>query len=352
MEIDSGEQSEIIQENKVNGSENSDLGTSADIDLKEIVENDTKESSEVSKLNDKMSDERLDEEISTPVKQEKEETKEETKEGTKEETKEDGDVEGMTEINGAIDSTQKKRVKFLDEVEAESSVVPDSREDTPMKAEDEDREVFEGPAQKVARQTIFFVDFEEDNKNYKLTDTNIRSFLFGPQALLPASRRFKDLKTIARIGVVDNPYSTVKQEEDKLFQPVSKITEEDEMFDSLKRLPRLGIKHEVVEEVEEDTEKEAATIVIKTEAPTGLYLPNNNKKNCVISGTEVKYFDPSNGIPYSSVETYRFLKTIEQGNIPWYSFTTETNDTGAVEIYLGNREGNRHAKGVPDGFDG
>ncbi|RCK57805.1 hypothetical protein Cantr_06869 [Candida viswanathii] len=94
-------------------------------------------------------------------------------------------------------------------------------------------------------------------------------------------------------------------------------------------------------------------IVLKTEAPTGLYLPNGNKKNCMISGTEVKYFDPSTGIPYSSVEAYKILKSIEQGQVPWLSFTSEHNDTGNVELYLGSRDGTtRHAQGVPEGFDG
>lgn len=247
-----------------------------------------------------------------------------------------------------VPEDSRKRVKFSDEVE--SSIVP-SREMTPEVKHGDDEEMFEGPPQKIARQTIYLVDFEDNARNHRLSENNIKSILFGSQALLPASRRFKDLKTIARIGAVDNPYASVKQE-DTLFQSITLLTEESEMFDELKRLPRLGIKQEIVEEVEENVEQKATAISIKTEAPTGLSLPNNNKKTCLISGTEVKYFDPYTGIPYSSVDTYKFIKTIEQGQIPWYSFTGDTNDTGVVEMYLGSREGNRHAKGVPEGFDG
>jgi len=251
---------------------------------------------------------------------------------------------------------EEKRVKFADELEQEQreGTEPYDTNYSPLDAEFEIiPETFEGPPQRVARNTIYLIDFEEDkDPSYKLDIANIKAMLFGSQSLLPASRRFKDLKTILRIGEVENPYATVKQEKDELFEPVSELTEDNAMFDELKRLPKLGITQAVVEEIEEDTQEENAPIVLKTEAPTGIYLPNGNKKVCLISGTEVKYFDPSNGIPYSSVETYRFLKTIEQGNVPWYSIDEVDNDNGPVEIYLGSRDGTeKHAKGVPEGFD-
>lgn len=282
------------------------------------------------------------------------------KEDTKLENGKDNEIKPKLESSDSIDKeglvesddTQKKRVKFSNEIE--SSIIPESREFTPeiKSIYDNGEDIFEGPPQKVARQMILLIDFEENGKNYRLDENKIKSILFGPQSLLPASRRFKDLKTIARIGAMENPYAGVKQDEDLLFQSITSINEDNEIFDELKRLPRLGIKQETIEETEENVEQESTAISIKTEAPTGLSLPNNNKKTCLISGTEVKYFDPYTGIPYSSVDTYKFIRTIEQGQIPWYSFTSDTNDTGVVEIYLGSREGNRHAKGVPEGFDG
>lgn len=250
-----------------------------------------------------------------------------------------------------------KRVKFADEVESQSS-----KENTPAvelktepkeKTEDEDAEIFEGPVQRVCRNMIYLVDFDEDRKDLRLNSQNIKKFLFGKQSLLPASRRFKDVKTILTIGKVENPYAVVKQEKDRLFERASDLKEDDPMFDELKKLPKLGIKQDIVEVEENKEESESTAIVLKTEAPTGLYLPNGNKKNCMISGTEVKYFDPSTGIPYSSVEAYKILKSIEQGQVPWLSFTGEHNDTGNVELYLGSRDGStRHAQGVPEGFDG
>ncbi|CUM65200.1 uncharacterized protein PRCAT00002829001 [Priceomyces carsonii] len=250
---------------------------------------------------------------------------------------------------------KEKKVTFADELENASPKIESDDEMTPDPsiALKEKNEVFEGPSQRVGKNSIFLIDFEEEEKTLKLTESNIKSILLGPQSLLPASRRFKDLESILRIGKVDNPYVAVREERDEILEPASSLTENDPIFDELNKLPRLGVAQAIVEEVEEDDKEEDFSINLKTEAPTGLYLPNGNKKNCLISGTEVKYFDPSNGIPYNSVETYRFLKTIEQGAVPWYSLGNELNDNGPVDIYLGSRVGAyKHAKDVPEGFDG
>lgn len=289
------------------------------------------------------------------------ETSKETEEAQSVEPGEvDNEIEVKTEedkpIKSDADEKTTKKVKFVDElVEEEEGETPnvESREETPATEVEDEGEIFEGPPQRVGRNFVYLLEFEEDNKDLRLIQPNIKSVLFGPQSLLPASRRFKDLKTILRIGKVDNPYAAVKQERDILFEPASELTEDDPVFEELKKLPRLGVKQAMIEEVEENIEEESAAIVLKTEAPTGIYLPNGNKKNCLISGTEVKYFDPSTGIPYSSVETYKFLKLIEQGQVPWYSLSGDQNDTGPVEVYLGSRDGSvRAAKGVPEGFEG
>ncbi|EGW30401.1 uncharacterized protein SPAPADRAFT_157381 [Spathaspora passalidarum NRRL Y-27907] len=265
------------------------------------------------------------------------------KESPKPETDETIKDEATAEIK------EEKRVKFADEIELEKEETPTP---TPIALHTSNNETFEGPPQRVCRNTLYFLDFNEDKRELRLNFQNLKSILFGKQSLLPASRRFKEVKTILHIGKVE-PYAHVKQESDDLFESVDKLTEENPIFDELKKLPRLGIKQDVVETIEEDVEQESAEINITTEAPTGIYLPNGNKKTCMISGTEVKYFDPSTGIPYSSVETYKLLKLIEQGQIPWLSLTPETNDTGIVEIYLGSRDGStKHAAGVPEGFDG
>ncbi|KAM9914183.1 hypothetical protein OXX69_000870 [Metschnikowia pulcherrima] len=218
---------------------------------------------------------------------------------------------------------------------------------------DKDGHVYEGPVQLVGRNDIILINFDEDHYPY-LSEKKIKAAIFGEDANLGASRRFRDGKTVLKSSIrSDNPYAAPKEErENELLAPVTEITEESAMFEVLKRLPRLGVK-EFFEEEEADVQnEETAEIQIRTEAPSGLYLPNGNKKLCLISGKEARYFDPATGLPYENKEVYKIIKTIEQGLIPWYSIGKDQNTYGDIQIYLNHRNGSRHAKGVPEGFDG
>ncbi|ODV81876.1 YL1-domain-containing protein [Suhomyces tanzawaensis NRRL Y-17324] len=248
-----------------------------------------------------------------------------------------------TKSNLKPDTTEKE-VRFADDIKGSPSEQPDSKDHGIRTS----NRTFEGPEQKVTRNMVYLFDFDVDKR---LDTTGIKSYMFGPESLLPASRRFKDLKTILRIGKVINPYAVVKEEKDELFEPVSELTEDDAIFDDLKKLPRLGVAQEIIEDVKEDSDGESQNIVLKTEAPAGIYLPNGNRKSCLLAGTEVKYFDPNNGVPYSTVETYKLLKQIEQGQVPWLSLGPEKQGGYPIELYYGAREGMRHAKGVPEGFE-
>ncbi|KAI5963065.1 uncharacterized protein KGF55_002857 [Candida pseudojiufengensis] len=249
-----------------------------------------------------------------------------------------------------------KRVKFADD-KAEPQYVDASPqpEEISLKAlPHPSKEVFEGPVQKICRNLVSFLDFDEDKKDLRLNPTNMKALLFGKQSLLPASRRFNDVKTIIHIGKVENPYAIVQKDKpDDSFTSAFELNEDDPMFDELKKLPRLGVAQDIIEEEEDTKENESTEIKINTEAPTGLYLPNGNKKICMISGTEVKYYDPSTGMPYSSVETYKILKLIEQGQAQWLSLDRDSSNNGPFDLYLGFKGENfRSAKGVPEGFDG
>lgn len=336
---------------------------------KETVDIETNEGDEVSDVKTQVMD--------GESKPKTQETTENQEEPEKPEEREDGD-----QIDGNEGTKTEHAENKLDDINTESSVKEETTQDIESKSDlkrvkfdldqptpepasskgtpgpetsievEENKVLFEGPAQKVARNMIYLIDFDEDDKNLRLSDHNVKAILFGDQATLPASRFLTETTTILKIGNVENPYATVKEERDEMFESIDDITEDSAMFDELKRLPRLGVAEEFVEEEEEDTKEEETIINIKTEAPTGLYLPNGNKKNCLITGAEVKYFDPSNGMPYSSVETYKVLKAIEQGNIPWYNVSSDFNSWGGAEVYLGSRDGSvRHAKGVPEGFD-
>lgn len=257
--------------------------------------------------------------------------------------------EESTQDGEDVEETKAK----LEEAESEIEEHKESRSATPIYRSQADGTIFEGPVQHVARNLIFLLNFDEEDR-WGLTDLRIKTALFGDDFNLTESRRFQDVKTIFRSSLrLDNPYAAPKEEkEDELLSPVTKITEESGLFDVLRKLPRFGDKEIYEEEEEIENKDDSSEIRIRTEAPTGLYLPNGNKKICLISGKEVRYFDPATGLPYGNKDVYQAIKTVELGVIPWYSIGKDQNTYGAVEIYLNRREGSRHAKGVPEGFDG
>lgn len=254
------------------------------------------------------------------------------------------DNELANDISPDKSGEEKKTVTFAIDVKEGDAL---SETETPEEPETP-QEIFAGPVQRIARNVLQLYDFTAENP---LTETNIKKFVLGEDSLLTGSRRFKDLKTILKLGIAGNPYAKVKEEKDELFTPATDLKEDNPIFEELNRLPQLGIRQEIIEETVKDNDNDS-NIHIKTEAPLGLYLPNGNKKACLITGTEVKYFDPGLGVPYSDVDTLKLLKLIEQGSIPWYSFDGDYNHTGPASLYLGSRDGTfRHAKGVPEGFD-
>lgn len=277
-----------------------------------------------------------------------------------------GQKEGLVENDEKV--KVEKKVTFeegVDSKDKDEDPVPLKEENDEDEVEEEDYVaqyyrpgpdgfVYEGPVQYVARNMVYLIDFDEEERTWRLPESTIKSALFGEGSLMGASRRFKDVETVLRSTTRnENPYAAPKEEkEDDLYQAVTDITEDNAMFDDLKRLHKLGARVEDEEEEEEEHKEEENVVHIKTEAPTGLYLPNGNKKICLISGKEVRYFDPTTGVPYDSVEDYKVIKSIEAGAIPWYSIPKDQNTYGAAEIYLNRREGTRHAKGVPEGFDG
>lgn len=270
----------------------------------------------------------------------------------------EGDKEDKEDKEGTPLEKKQKKVKFADDVidpnteePNETDTVMAEVESTPEPAEDsEPQEIFEGPSQRVCRNTVYLLEFEESK--YYLNEVTIKNVLFGEESNLSGSRRFKDLKTILKVGKNNNPYTKGKSDDiDEMFTPATELTEDNAMFEELNRLPKLGIRQEIIEEAVEEDENDQ-DLVVTTEAPLGLYLPNGNKKICLITGSEVKYFDPNLGVPYSDVGTFKFLKSVELGNIPWYTMDGAYNDTGATEIYLGSKDGTtRLARGVPEGFD-
>lgn len=288
------------------------------------------------------------------------------------EKNEDNEIEeGKMDVDAPLDETpaatsngepaleNEKKVTF--EVEEKSQeVAPQVEEEFPQQSLDEyfyrkseEGTIFEGPVQHVGRNHVMLLDFDDDSR-WGLTEVKIKTILFGEDAAFAGPRRLRDVETILRSSSrLDNPYAAPKEEkEDEMFKAVTEITEEDAMFEVLKRVPRLGDKNVYTLEVDEENSEEATQIRIHTEAPSGLHLPNGNKKLCFISGKEVRYFDPVTGIPYENKDMYKIIKEVELGLYSWHSIGRDVNAYGSAQVYLTKREGARHAQGVPDGFDG
>lgn len=319
---------------------------------------------EVEKVSGKTNSNGTEEEASADQETVEEETGEEE---PKIKDQNDEQTEDLKE-EAASDIKTDKKVSFADEKSIEEDDTKDvlqeeaqdeevheeelSRSATPVYKPAADGTMFEGPVQHVSRNLVYLLDFDEQDR-WGLTDVKIKSIMFGEDAALP-NRRLREVKTIFKSSTrLDNPYAPPKEEkEDELLIPVTDITEEDAMFEVLNRLPHLGDKDIMEEEIEDDFKETASEIQIRTEAPSGLYLPNGNKKLCLISGKEVRYFDPVTGLPYESKEVYLVIKSLTEGAYAWYSMGKDQNTYGAVEMFLDNREGSRHAEGVPEGFDG
>lgn len=201
------------------------------------------------------------------------------------------------------------------------------------------------------RNNISFIDFENNNYNLKNNNDFIKTILFGKQSTFPGSRKFKVVETILKIKKDDkSDFNTFYK--DEIFQSINLLTENNKIFEDLKQFTHLGDNPKTHKIVEKALKTEEIQFSFKTLAPTGIYLPNGSRKKCMVSGLQVKYFNPNNGIPYNSIETYKLLKLIEKGNLCWLNMDSEQSDNGPFQIYISFKNGlQKHAKGVPEGFD-
>lgn len=240
--------------------------------------------------------------------------------------------------NEQSDEKASKTVKFADEegpktpvkvddhaVSRETTLEPSLRE--PSIASEEPI-MFEGPPQKVAAN---FISFEESTKHYTVDE--IKAYLFGPQSLLPAQRRTQDVEPILRLR------ADAISEDDKIGG-----LQDLPSFEFLNNFPKFGEFNKVKKEQVVLETRQDIKVVLKTQPPTGVHLPNGSKKQCLLTGKPAMYFDPKTGLPYNSVESYKVIKDIQNGVWAWVEFPGGGS-------YVCNRENTVHAKGVPEGFD-
>lgn len=242
------------------------------------------------------------------------------KESTAEVTVKDEDSDKLMSVEVAKDETPNDNGTSNDHKNNEN----DGEEDPEV---NEVELVYEGPLQKVASNYLIF------DENVRYSKEQIKSILFGEDVLLPAQRKFREVEPLVRITLDDLEHKKSGNSADDLpdltrFNNLPKFGE----FNKIK-------KEQVILETNKDIK-----IELTTQPPTGIYMKNGSKKNCFITGRPANYFDPTTGLPYSSVEAYKIIKDIHNGVYAWCEFPY-----GGV--YVCNREELVHAKGVPEGFD-
>lgn len=179
--------------------------------------------------------------------------------------------------------------------------------------------IYEGPKQKVGVNVIAF--------EHKYSLLKLRSLMFGDQSTMPLNRRSLETEPVARIKLdpdLLNERSMIKTS----IQPID--------FSILDTFPEFGDFNKKIKRVETVKEVETTSVVLKTPPPSGITLKNGNRKMCLITGKDAMYFHPGTGMPYSSVESFKVINDVQNGEYKW------------VE---GCFVSNYHAKGVPKNFD-
>ncbi|GMG18985.1 unnamed protein product [Ambrosiozyma monospora] len=250
----------------------------------------------------------------------------------------------QADISVKVEVQHEKRVKFADDVinnsnsrQTTADLPASTEEEESVSSEDKIEEVkpvYEGPSQYVARNLISLEEFP--------TQLNIKRLLLGEQSLLPGSHRDPHAENIC----------IIKRDLQGDINLKKMRNSRDRAFQKLLRLPRFGEDYQIVEDSKAEKTEEEIKIQITTPAPLGIYLPNGNKKKCLIDGGKATYYDPSNGVPYNSVEGFKVLKKLADGGFYWNQIDAggiNSKYRGGIGCYFGDVDG-RHAKGVPEGF--
>lgn len=198
--------------------------------------------------------------------------------------------------------------------------------------------LYEGPPQHVTRNYVMFEEFDES-----LTSDQLKTYLFGQQAVLKGTHRDPQYETLC----------IIKQDESSNIDLHKIQAMRDESFKLLIQLPKFGEKIIVTDDGNGKSEEDENEVVqIHTPAPVGIHLPNGQKKICPTSGTPAMYYDPTNGVPYATVDAFRILKSLVEGEYHWLQLDNggiNSRFKGGIGCYIGKKN-QRHAAGVPEGF--
>ncbi|ODV64186.1 Vps72p [Ascoidea rubescens DSM 1968] len=241
--------------------------------------------------------------------------------------------------------TKLKKVTFADvdnvkDFKESSLILVDFlKTSSPLTENKDEKLVYEGPSFKTIRNFVLFSNFDDVSVYSK--QAKIHEIMFNLN--INSSRRQFDPKNLQTIIHIKNdfvktihhaPFEELKAQELEILEALPRFGGDDEQ--SNKKVKKKNQNPDLEKKVE-----------ITTKAPTGIYFSNGKKKICQISGEEALYFEPKSGIPYGSVEAYKFLELIQSGEIYWSGMGVEERNIG---VYICSDSCLAPAKGVPKEF--
>ncbi|CDO92819.1 unnamed protein product [Kluyveromyces dobzhanskii CBS 2104] len=151
--------------------------------------------------------------------------------------------------------------------EAEESINDASEEPVPL---------YEGPVQRVGKNFVILYTFPDHP--FTVQNSEVKKTIFGKNWERPSKSRPEEVETVIKLTS-----SEELEPLQSIFIPPTSI---------LEKFPRFGeFNKKTLRTVTIDATKKDK-IEIKSEAPTGVFLPNGIRKNCLITNKECKYFDP------------------------------------------------------------
>lgn len=243
-----------------------------------------------------------------------------------------------TKMETSIEATSGSVDGEIVSAAAEPAAVVDGESEAAHSKDLTPKIIHEGPALKVARSYLIFEEFDE-----KLALDEIKTHLFGRQSLLTGTRRDPNAE----------PILVIKRDESSNLDLQKIHAARKESLDALLKLPKFGETVVIADDDDDKSnDKDDEEVKIHTPAPIGIHLPDGNKKMCLITGTPAVYYDPSTGIPYSTVDSFKIIKAIIDGEYDWIQ-----QDNGGINSripsgvgFYAPKRSERCAKGVPEGF--
>lgn len=226
--------------------------------------------------------------------------------------------------------------------EDKAQSIPENRE-LDFANKNDDTTTYEGPEQLISKSFITVYKYPDGT----ISELASHKVLFGEQWSLSTSKPVE----------VETIFKSVHNNELKPFTS-SSIVDDISILDNF---PAFGeYDKKVVQQVADSSDKHAV-IKLKTEPPSGVFLPNGTRKKCLINDKLCQYFDPKNGVPYSDLDAYKVIKCIQEPKDDEGESTNKDNNDGEANYtifkWYGFESGGlflnltqRPAKGVPDNF--